>query len=109
MSRREGDFRTGWTSAHARRRVWTLGHLVPGERGLGPRAFARGGTVRGNALPRSRRGPTGVQNQQCRAAARFAAAICFAIPPGYLVGETGFEPATPWSRTGLGELRRGGS
>jgi len=33
--------------------VWTLGHLVPGERGLGPRAFARGGTVRGNALPRS--------------------------------------------------------
>ena len=37
------------------------------------------------------RGPTGVQNQQCRAAARFAAAICFAIPPGYLVGETGFE------------------
>src|SRR2546428_85880 len=48
--------------------------------------------------------PPEVQNQQCRAAARFADGICFAIPPGYLVGETGFEPATPTSRASTRDI-----
>src|SRR5207253_7704193 len=66
---------------------------------MGPRPLARGSTVRRNALPRSGRGPPGVQITECAAGATFALRNSCATPPGYLVGETGFEPATPWSRT----------
>src|SRR5882762_10521205 len=52
--------------------------------------------VRGNARGR---GTPEVQNRQCAGRTTFALRNSYVLPPGYLVGETGFEPATPWSRT----------